>query len=484
MELRELLKDIEIVKIFGEENKLISDIKNNSNYVEPNDLFIAIKGNIKDGHSFINNAIKNGSKTIICQKIPNEIKKDITYVVVKKSREVYSKICSNFFNTPSKKIGLIGITGTNGKTTTSTLLYNIFKLYGFRVGLLSTNKILINNKKFKTDLTTPDCYLINFYLNEMVKSKVRYCFMEVSSHSIDQKRISNLDFNLGVFTNISHDHINYHKTFKNYIYTKKKFFDTLSKESYSLINIDDKNSNIMIQNTESNIKTFSLKKLADFNLKLIENNIEGLVVKLDGKLVHTQIPGKFNAYNLIAVYAVCDILGLDNLKSIELLSKLRPVEGRFQIISNNGVTGIIDFAHTPDAIDKVLKSVKDYIKKDGIIITVLGCGGGKDKEKRFKMGNISSELSDISIFTSDNPRDEDPNQIIEDMIKGVDIKKRNKVKVVSDRKEAIKDAVSLSKPNDILLVLGKGHENYQIIGNSKVEFSDSKVLKKFLKIAV
>ena len=484
MELKKLLRNIEVVKFFGVKDRIINDVKNNSREIKLNDLFIAIDGNTIDGHIYINDAIENGSKSIICETIPDQIRDDITYVVVNNTRKVYSKICSNYFKNPSKKMYLIGITGTNGKTTTATLLYKIFNLYGYKVGLLSTNKILIDGKEFKTDLTTPDSYKLNFYLSEMVNSNVEYCFMEVSSHSIDQERISNLDYDIGVYTNISHDHINYHKTFKNYIYTKKKFFDSLSKDSYSLVNIDDKNSSVMVQNTKSKIKTYSLKKLSDYNIKIIENNIEGLIIQLNNKLIHTQITGKFNAYNLVAVYAVCDILGLDQNKSIELLSKIKPVEGRFQVIAKNGITGIVDFAHTPDAIEKVLVSVKDYVKSDGIIITVVGCGGGRDKEKRNKMGYVSSELSDLTIFTSDNPRNEDPNQIIEDMKMGVGNKKIKKVKTIIDRKDAIKYAVSKSKVNDILLVLGKGHEKYQIVGDKKIEFSDSEVLNNYLKIAI
>ena len=484
MELKELLRNIEVVKFFGVKNRIINDVKNNSREIKLNDLFISIDGNTIDGHMFINDAIENGSKSIICETIPDQILDHITYVVVNNTRQVYSKICSNYFKNPSKKMYLIGITGTNGKTTTATLLYKLFNLYGYKVGLLSTNKILIDGKEFKTNLTTPDSYKLNFYLSEMVNSKVEYCFMEVSSHSIDQERISNLDYNIGVYTNISHDHLNYHKTFKNYIYTKKKFFDSLSKDSYSLINIDDKNSSVMVQNTKSKIKTYSLKKLSDYNIKIIENNIDGLIIQLNDKLIHTQITGKFNAYNLVAVYAVCDILGLDQNKSIELLSKIKPVEGRFQVIAKNGITAIVDFAHTPDAIEKVLVSVKDYLKGDGIIITVVGCGGGRDKEKRNKMGYVSSDLSDLTIFTSDNPRNEDPNQIIEDMKMGVDNKKIKKVKTIIDRRDAIKYAVSKSKFNDILLVLGKGHEKYQIVGDKKIEFSDSEVLNNYLKIAI
>ena len=484
MELKELLTNIEVIKFFGLKDRVINDVTNNSSSIKLNDLFIAINGNTIDGHMFINDAIDNGSKSVICEKIPDQIHDDVTYIIVNNTRKVYSKICSNYFKNPSKKLSLIGITGTNGKTTTATLLHKLFKLYGFKVGLLSTNKILIDGKEFKTNLTTPDSYKLNFYLSEMVNSNVEYCFMEVSSHSIDQERISNLDYDIGVYTNISHDHLNYHKTFKNYIYTKKKFFDSLSKDSYSLINIDDKNSSVMVQNTRSKIKTYSLKKLSDYNIKIIENNIEGLIIQLNNKLIHTQITGKFNAYNLVAVYAVCDILGLDQNKSIELLSKIKPVEGRFQVIAKNGITGIVDFAHTPDAIEKVLVSVKDYVKGDGIIITVVGCGGGRDKEKRNKMGYVSSELSDLTIFTSDNPRNEDPNQIIEDMKMGVDNKKIKKVKTIIDRKDAIKYAVSTSKVNDILLVLGKGHEKYQIVGDKKIEFSDSEVLNNYLKIAI
>ena len=318
----------------------------------------------------------------------------------------------------------------------------------------------------------------------MVSHGIEYCFMEVSSHSIVQDRIKGLNFKIGVFTNISHDHLNYHKTFKNYIEAKKIFFDNLSSKSVSLYNSDDKNGRIMIQNTSSKIKSFSIHKNSDYKIKIVENNLEGLVVEIQNNVIHSQISGNHNAYNLIAAYAVCDLLGLEKQEITQSLSILESVEGRFEVISENNKIGIVDFAHTPDAIKKVLLSLREYVSKKNKLITIVGCGGGRDKLKRFKMGNISSSLSDISIYTSDNPRDEDPNQIIKDMLEGVEAENRNKVIVIENREKAIEKGVKLSNEKDVVVVLGKGHEKYQLIGNKKIEFSDKEKLSYYLKRAV
>jgi len=479
-----LLLNINTIKILGDKIIEIESITNNSEKVSEKSMFVAIKGNNSDGHNYIDQAIVNGAKCIVCQILPEKIVNSITYIIVKNSRTEYSKICSNFFDNPSEKLNLIGITGTNGKTTTATFLYEILQLQNIKSGLISTNCIKIHNEKFDTNLTTPDSYEINFYLNEMVSHGVEYCFMEVSSHSIVQDRIKGLNFKIGVFTNISHDHLNYHKTFKNYIEAKKIFFDNLSSKSVSLYNSDDKNGRIMIQNTSSKIKSFSIHKNSDYKIKIVENNLEGLVVEIQNNVIHSQISGNHNAYNLIAAYAVCDLLGLEKQKITQSLSVLESVEGRFEVISENNKIGIVDFAHTPDAIKKVLLSLREYVSKKNKLITIVGCGGGRDKLKRFKMGRISSSLSDISIYTSDNPRDEDPNQIIKDMLEGVETENRDKVLVIENREKAIEKGVKLSNEKDVVVVLGKGHEKYQLIGNKKIEFSDKEKLSYYLKRAV
>ncbi len=479
-----LLSNINTLKILGNKSIDIESITNNSNKVSEKSMFIAIKGNNSDGHNYIDQAILNGAECIVCQILPKKIVDSITYIIVKNSRGEYSKICSNFFENPSEKLSLIGITGTNGKTTTATFLYEILKLQNIKSGLISTNCIEINGKKFDTNLTTPDSYEINFYLNEMVSLGVEYCFMEVSSHSIVQERIKGLNFKIGVFTNISHDHLNYHKTFKNYIKAKKIFFDNLNSKSVSLYNSDDKNGRIMIQNTDSKIKSFSIYKNSDYKIRIIENNLEGLVIEIEKDVIHTQISGNYNAYNILAAYAVCDLLGFEKQKIIHSISILKSVEGRFEIISENNKIGIVDFAHTPDAIKKVLMSVREYVSEKNKLITIVGCGGGRDKLKRHKMGSISSSISDISIYTSDNPRDEDPNLIIKDMLEGVEIKNRDKVLVIENREKAIEKGVKLSNEKDIVVVLGKGHEKYQLIGNKKIEFSDKETLSYYLKRAV
>jgi len=484
MELKELIKKIEGLEVIGNDDIQIADVKKNSKDIKPRDLFVAINGVNIDGHNFIKDAISKGAKCVVCEK-DNDIKNDdVTFVITKSSKETYSKVCSNFFDNPSTKLKLIGITGTNGKTSSSNLLYQMFSLNNIKSGLISTNEIIINSNKFQTNLTTPDSYDLNFYLNKMVSEDVRFCFMEVSSHSIDQRRIYGLKFDLAIFTNITHDHLNYHKTFKNYLNVKKRFFDDLDKDSISLINLDDKNANYIVQNTISKVSRLSLKKDADYRLKIIENSFMGLIIKVEDQLINTQLIGKFNAYNLLTVFSASKLLNLDTKKIFLGLSMLKNPEGRFDVVYINKIVGIVDYAHSPDALLNVLETISEIKNKENSIITVVGCGGGRDKEKRFKMGKIASRLSSRVIFTSDNPRDEDPEIIMDDMVLGVDEKDKNKIMNIVDRKEAIIEASKIVKPNDILLIAGKGHENYQIIGSKKVKFNDKNILKETLKMAV
>ena len=390
----------------------------------------------------------------------------------------------NLYDSYLTKEKVIAITGTNGKTTSSNLLYQMFTINNIKSGLISTNEIIIGSDKFETSLTTPDSYDLNFYLNKMVSNGIRFCFMEVSSHAIDQRRISGLNFDLAIFTNITHDHLNYHKTFKNYLNVKKRFFDDLVKDSISLINVDDKNANYIVQNTISKVYRLSLLKDADYKLKIIENSFTGLMIKVDNELINTQLIGKFNAYNLLTVLSASKLLNLESKKILVGLSMLKNPDGRFDVVQMNKIIGIVDYAHTPDALLNVLETISDIKNNENSIITVVGCGGGRDKEKRFKMGRIASKYSNKVIFTSDNPRDEDPKLIIDDMILGVDDEDKNKVINIVDRKKAIERASKIVKPNDILLIAGKGHENYQIIKSKKIEFNDKNILKETLKMAV
>ena len=484
MLLKELIKEIENLNVRGSTNIKVNNVSKNSSEIKPGDLFVAIKGSKSDGHDFINDAIIKGAKCILCEKIIDVEDDNLTFVITKCSKETYSRVCSKFFDNPSNKLKLIGITGTNGKTTSSNLLYQMFTINNIKSGLISTNEIIIGSDKFETSLTTPDSYDLNFYLNKMVSNGIRFCFMEVSSHAIDQRRISGLNFDLAIFTNITHDHLNYHKTFKNYLNVKKRFFDDLVKDSISLINVDDKNANYIVQNTISKVYRLSLLKDADYKLKIIENSFTGLMIKVDNELINTQLIGKFNAYNLLTVLSASKLLNLESKKILVGLSMLKNPDGRFDVVQMNKIIGIVDYAHTPDALLKVLETISDIKNNENSIITVVGCGGGRDKEKRFKMGRIASKYSNKVIFTSDNPRDEDPKLIIDDMILGVDDEDKKKVINIVDRKKAIEMASKIVKPNDILLIAGKGHENYQIIKSKKIEFNDKNILKETLKMAV
>ena len=484
IQLTELIKNIDDLEIFGSNQIAVNNVSNNSKKIKSGDIYIAIKGSNFDGHDFIDDAIKEGAVCIICEVYPLIRLEDITYIITKSSKETYSRICSNYFDNPSHKLKLIGITGTNGKTSCTSLMHQMFNLNGLKCGLISTNKIIIGSKKYDTNLTTPDSYDLNYYLNEMIKTDIKYCFMEVSSHSIDQRRISGLKYELAIFTNITHDHLNYHKNFKNYLNVKKKFFDDLDNNAHSLINSDDKNSKYIIQNTKSKVHTYSISKNADFKLKVVENSFDGLVLKIEGIEVNTKLIGKFNAYNLLTVFSVSKILKINTEKILISMSLLKNPEGRFDVIIKNKIIGIVDYAHTPDALLNVLETIVKIKQNENSIITVVGCGGGRDRVKRLKMGSIASRLSQKVIFTSDNPRDEDPKSIIDDMIAGVDDADKSKILNIVDRKEAIVKASKVAKPNDILLVAGKGHEKYQIIKSKKIRFNDKEILTQTLKMAV
>ncbi len=435
-----------------------------------------------DGHQFIETAIQNGAITVICSKLPVSTLPDVTYIQVENSSEAIGQIASNFFDQPSNNLKLVGITGTNGKTTTVTLLYNLFTGLGYKTGLISTIQNKIAGKISPATHTTPDAVSLNQLLKDMVDAGCEYVFMEVSSHAIDQDRIAGLKFGGAVFTNLTHDHLDYHKTFKEYLNAKKKLFDELPKTAFTLSNIDDKNGRVMLQNTKATKKSYSLKTLADFKGKIIESSFEGLQLQINGQEIYSLLSGEFNAYNLLAAYGTAISLGQDNESVLTKLSKIHAAEGRFQMLrSSTGITCFIDYAHTPDALENVLKTINSIRMHNEKLITVIGAGGDRDMEKRPKMARIASLLSDTVILTSDNPRSEDPEMIIKDLQTGIDPAKTNKTLAITNREAAIKTAVNLASPGDIILVAGKGHEKYQEIKGVKYPFDDMAIVNKLFE---
>ncbi|MCF6365761.1 MAG: UDP-N-acetylmuramoyl-L-alanyl-D-glutamate--2,6-diaminopimelate ligase [Bacteroidales bacterium] len=477
--LKHIINNIKHELISGSVNTKISGISFDSRKTKKGHLFVAVKGVNADGHSFIKNAIKSGASAIMLEH-DTEIDKTITVIKVKNSNENLGIAASNFYNNPSAKLKLIGVTGTNGKTTTATLLYKLFLKSGYKVGLISTVKDYINEKEIKTRYTTPDVITFNRLLNEMVSANCEYCFTEVSSHAIHQNRIGGLTFAGGIFTNITHDHLDYHKTFKEYIKVKKTFFDNLPENAFALTNIDDKNGNIILQNTKAEKYTYALRTFADFKTKVIEKHIDGMLLETDNTEVWTLLTGTFNAYNLTAVYATALLLGLEKSEVLTTLSTLKAVEGRFEIVINNDITAIIDYAHTPDALQNVIQTINELRKNGQILITVVGAGGNRDKEKRPLMAKAALNGSDKLILTSDNPRNEVPERIIEDMATGVKDNQMDVLKI-TERREAIKTAIILAKKGDIILIAGKGHENYQEINDKKIHFDDKETAEEFLK---
>lgn len=480
--LKDILYRVNIEKVVGNTAVAIVDIHFDSRKVSLNDVFVAISGVHFDGHDFIEKASHAGALAIICEKLPENKINGITYVQVKDSREALSIMADNFYGNPSKDIKLIGITGTNGKTTVASLLYKLMKETGREAGLLSTVKIMVGNRKYKTNLTTPDSLTINKYLRKMVDEGVEFCFMEVSSHGIDQKRTKGLNFAGGVFTNLSHDHLDYHKDFKTYRDVKKQFFDELPKTAFAVVNADDKNGLLMLQNTRASKYTYALKTMADFKGQVLESQMNGQLLRFNQQEVWTKLIGEFNASNLLAIYASASLLGLENLEILRTISTLESVSGRFQYIISAGITAIVDYAHTPDALKNVLETINAIRTGNEKLITVIGCGGDRDKTKRPIMAKIASSLSNKVIFTSDNPRTENPEDIIKEMESGVSAEHYNRLLSIVNRKEAIKTACHLATEKDIILIAGKGHETYQEINGERFDFDDMKVVSEILNV--
>lgn len=479
--LKDILYKVAIESVTGSTEIDIHKIDFDSRKIEANDVFVAIRGSLSDGHDYIEKAIQLGAVAVICDVLPEHVEKGVTYIKVKDTNTALAFMAANYFGNPSEKLKLVGVTGTNGKTTIASLLFQLFQKAGFKVGLLSTVKIMVDETEYKATHTTPDSITINHYLNEMIEAGVTHCFMEVSSHGIHQKRTEALHFVGGVFTNLSHDHLDYHPTFAEYRDVKKSFFDSLPKTAFALSNIDDKNGPVMLQNTMARKFTYALKSYADFKATILESQLSGLLLKVNDNEVWVKLIGTFNAYNVLAIYGTAVELGMDSLEALRLLSDLESVSGRFQyIVSAGNITAIVDYAHTPDALDNVLKTIADIRTKNEQLITVVGCGGNRDKTKRPIMAKIAADLSDKAILTSDNPRNEDPEVILDEMEKGVEAHNYKKLLRITDRKQAIKTACQLAEPNDIILIAGKGHETYQEINGVRHHFDDMETVKEIL----
>ncbi len=483
LNLKKILDTIPIRSVKGDTSIEVNQIHFDSRKVADGDLFVACRGTATDGHRFIGLAVKQGASVIVCEELPQEINENKTYVVVDDSREALACLSHIFYNEPSTKLKLVGVTGTNGKTTIATLLFRLFKNMGYKVGLLSTVCNYIDNDIISATHTTPDAIQLNHLLAKMVEQGCEYCFMEVSSHAVDQKRIAGLQFTGGIFTNITHDHLDYHKTFDSYLKAKKLFFDYLPKGSFAVSNADDKNGKIMLQNTKAHKLMYSVRSFADFRCRILEKHFDGMLLEMDNVEMWTNLIGDFNACNLLAVYAAACLLNQNKEDVLRGLSELKPVDGRFQsVVSPQGVMAIVDYAHTPDALKNVLNTIADLRTRNEQVITVVGAGGDRDKSKRPEMAKIAAMLSDKVILTSDNPRTEDPVQIIEDMKAGVGAVDVRKVLAVTDRKEAIKTAAMLAQPKDIILIAGKGHEDYQEINGVKHHFDDREVISEIFNL--
>ncbi len=480
--LKDILYKAGIEEVIGSTNVAIENICIDSRQAKKFSLFIAVKGTAMDGHDYISKAIEQGSLAIICEVLPENLVKDVNYIQVKNSRYAAGIIASNFYDNPSSDLKLVGITGTNGKTTTATLLYELFRNLGYKVGLISTVRNLINGTVVAATHTTPDPVNLNKLLAEMVEAGCEYAFMEVSSHALDQHRVAGIEFTGAIFTNITHDHLDYHETFDNYIRAKKLLFDGLSPKAFALTNADDKNGAVMVQNTKAKVVTYGLKSMADRKAKILENNLTGLILNIDGQEVITRLIGSFNAYNILSVYGAALELKEEKLQILTTLSNLHSPDGRFQFFkTENNILGIVDYAHTPDALENVLSTIRELRTGTEKLITLVGCGGDRDKTKRPEMARIAAEGSDKLILTSDNPRSEDPQTIIDEMKTGLDPVLIRKAVTIVDRAEAIRTACMLVQPGDIILVAGKGHEKYQEIKGVKHDFDDMQVLTTNLK---
>ncbi|WP_314314464.1 UDP-N-acetylmuramoyl-L-alanyl-D-glutamate--2,6-diaminopimelate ligase [Hoylesella marshii] len=477
MKLKELLKGIHPTTIIGEEDIEIAAVNIDSRRIGKGHLFIAMRGTQVDGHRFIPKAIEQGASAILCETIPEQQKVGVTYIVVSSTEDAAGKVATIFYGNPSMRLKLVGVTGTNGKTTVATLLYNMFRKFGYKCGLLSTVCNYIEEEAVPADHTTPDPIALNQLLHRMAESGCEYVFMECSSHAIAQKRISGLHFSGGIFTNLTRDHLDYHKTFDNYRNAKKAFFDSLPKSSFAITNADDKNGMYMVQNCKATIKTYSLRNMADFKAKILECHFEGMYLEIDGREVGVQFIGKFNVSNLLAVYGTAVMLGKQPEDILLAMSTLKSVSGRLEPIrSQEGITAVVDYAHTPDALANVLNAIHEVLDGKGKVITVCGAGGNRDKGKRPLMAQEAAKQSDRVIITSDNPRDEDPQSIIDDMLAGLNMQQRKKTLSIVDRKEAIRTAVMMAERGDVILIAGKGHETYQEIKGVKHHFDDKETV--------
>ena len=483
MNLTELLQRIPTLETHGEMNRKVSGIVFDSRKAVENSLYVALKGTVADGHSFIDSAVGKGAKVIVCEVLPENFNPEITYVKVKDSSKTLGQLASNFYGNPSEQLTLVGITGTNGKTSVSTLLFDVFTALGFKCALISTVEYRIAGEVIPSTHTTPDVVTLNQLLAKAVYEGCEYAFMEVSSHGIHQNRTEGLNFKVGGFTNITHDHLDYHKTFEQYLKTKKRFFDELPAEAFAITNVDDKNGNIMLQNTRAKKVSYALKTMADFHGRILEVDFNGMLLNFNGKEFWTTLTGKFNAYNLLLVFAVAVELGFNEDEVLQVISTLKRVHGRFETIkSPSGIYFVVDYAHTPDALENVLDSINEIRTKNERLITVFGCGGDRDHAKRPEMGKIATRKSTLAIITSDNPRNENPADIIKDIEQGVEAQNYSKYTSIPDRKDAIKMAIKFAEPRDIIVVAGKGHENYQEINGEKYHFDDREVIEELLKI--
>lgn len=479
MQLSELISGVKVNAVKGSLDVEITGVNLDSRLVKPGQMFMAFKGTQTDGHTYIPKAIDAGAVAVVCEQMPEECDEHVTFIQVDNTEQIIGEVATAFYGNPSRKLKLIGVTGTNGKTTIATELYNMFRRLGHKAGLISTVVNRVNDEKVPTEHTTPDPITLNALLARMVDAGCEYAFMEVSSHSVVQNRIGGLYFSGGIFTNLTRDHLDYHKTFENYLKAKKQFFDNLPAEAFAITNLDDKNGMVMMQNTSAKVKTYSIREMADFTARIIECHLEGMYLEINGEQVGVQFLGKFNVSNLLAVYGAACMLGQDPHEVLVVLSALRPVSGRFEAVhSPLGYTAIVDYAHTPDALANVLGAINGVVEGKGHVITVCGAGGNRDKGKRPLMAQEAVRQSDRVIITSDNPRFEDPQAIIDDMLAGLTPQQKNKVLTIVDRREAIRTACMLAKKGDVILVAGKGHEDYQEIEGVKHHFDDREVLEE------
>ena len=475
--LQDIIASVEVLQVVGDQQTEIVGLNYDSRRVAAGDCFFAVVGVQSDGHNYIPQAVERGACAVVCERLPESPAEGVCYVRVADTNAAMADMAAAFYDHPSRELQLVGVTGTNGKTTTATLLYDLFRMLGYRAGLISTVVYRVGEREIESTHTTPDSIRLNAMLREMVDAGCDYCFMECSSHAIVQDRIRGVRFVGGIFTNLTHDHLDYHKTFAEYLRAKKLFFDHLPKEAFALTNIDDRNGRVMVQNTRAAVRTLSLRSMADFRCKVIEMLMDGMLLRLDGEEVWVKCIGRFNAYNMLTIYATALMLGQRKEEVLTAISTLQSVSGRFEYIrAADGTTAVVDYAHTPDALENVISTIEEIRQPDQKLIVLCGCGGDRDKTKRPEMATIAVKYADTSIFTSDNPRTEDPEQILRDMVEGLPLDAR--YLKIADRGEAIRTAAMLARPGDIILLAGKGHETYQVIGTEKIHFDDREEIRK------